>query len=112
MAAYSEQARTLGAPLEAGEELYADIQKKFEKNVFVQYLQGSACEVSRVVAVGVAVTDASVIYLNILYASAAFGSYTKSHGAMVAVVVAVPSDALVGSRRRGRYYYKISKMIG
>ena len=33
MAAYSEQARTLGAPLEAGEELYADIQKKFEKDV-------------------------------------------------------------------------------
>ena len=31
VAAYSEQARTLGAPLEAGEELYADIQKKFEK---------------------------------------------------------------------------------
>ena len=27
--AYSEQARTLGAPLEAGEELYTDIQNTY-----------------------------------------------------------------------------------
>ena len=27
VSAYSEQARTLGAPLEAGEELFVDIQK-------------------------------------------------------------------------------------
>ena len=27
--AYSEQARTLGAPLEAGEELYTDIQRLY-----------------------------------------------------------------------------------
>jgi len=33
VAAYSEQARTLGAPLEAGEELYADIQKKYENEI-------------------------------------------------------------------------------
>ena len=29
VAAYTEQARTLGAPLEAGEELYTDIQKMY-----------------------------------------------------------------------------------
>ena len=29
LSAYSEQARTLGAPLEAGEELYPDIQKSY-----------------------------------------------------------------------------------
>ena len=33
VAAYSEQARTLGAPLEAGEELYTDIQKKYEEDI-------------------------------------------------------------------------------
>ena len=32
-AAYSEQARTLGAPLEAGEELYNDIQNKFNESI-------------------------------------------------------------------------------
>ena len=30
VAAYSEQARTLGAPLEAGEELYKELQNNFE----------------------------------------------------------------------------------
>ena len=29
VAAYTEQARALGAPLEAGEELYTDIQKTY-----------------------------------------------------------------------------------
>ena len=29
VAAYTEQARTLGAPLEAGEKLYTDIQKTY-----------------------------------------------------------------------------------
>ena len=29
VAAYTEQARTLGSPLEAGEELYTDIQKTY-----------------------------------------------------------------------------------
>ena len=32
VAAYSEQARTLGAPQEAGEELYNDIQSKFNES--------------------------------------------------------------------------------
>ena len=29
VAAYTEEARTLGAPLEAGEQLYTDIQKTY-----------------------------------------------------------------------------------
>ena len=29
VAAYTEQARTLGAPLEAGEELYTELQKSY-----------------------------------------------------------------------------------
>ena len=29
VAAHNEQARTLGAPLEAGENLYTDIQKRY-----------------------------------------------------------------------------------
>ena len=29
VAAYTEETRTLGAPLEAGEELYTDIQKSY-----------------------------------------------------------------------------------
>ena len=29
VSAYSEQARTLGAPLEAGEELYQELQKTY-----------------------------------------------------------------------------------
>ena len=29
VAAHTEQARTLGAPLEAGQNLYSDIQKKY-----------------------------------------------------------------------------------
>ena len=33
VAAYHEQARTLGAPLEAGEELYNDIQNKFNESI-------------------------------------------------------------------------------
>ena len=31
VAAYTEEARTLGAPLEAGEELYTDIQNTYMK---------------------------------------------------------------------------------
>ena len=31
VAAYTEEARTLGAPLEAGEELYTDIQKLYSR---------------------------------------------------------------------------------
>ena len=32
VAAHTEQARTLGAPLEAGENLYAELQKRYAKS--------------------------------------------------------------------------------